>query len=189
VTSRLTAGETTEFRFPARVAESGTYPVTVTLNYTDGGTRKQVTERFDAAFDAPANPGAVELTGVEAVDRGGRVEITATASNVGSDEVKSVIVSTAESENVDRKKYFVGSIDASDFSSFTLTPTVAGNVSSIPVEVSYVVDDVRRNVTTEIPVRQAASPDRSTQQGGLPILPILVVVALIVAVVIYRRRG
>jgi hypothetical protein len=189
VTSRLTAGETTDFRFPARVAESGTYPVTVTLNYTDGGTRKQVTERFDATFDAPANPGAVELTGVEAVDRGGRVEITATASNVGSDEVKSVIVSTAESENVDRKKYFVGSIDASDFSSFTLTPTVAGNVSSIPVEVSYVVDDVRRNVTTEIPVRQAASPDRSTQQGGLPILPILVVVALIVAVVIYRRRG
>jgi hypothetical protein len=189
VTSQLTAGETTDFRFPARVAESGSYPVTVTLNYTDDGTRKQVTERFQAAFDSPPNPGDVVLTGVEAVDQGGSVEITATASNVGSDEVKSVIVSTAESENVGRKKYFVGSVDASDFSSFTLTPSVTGNVSTVPVEVSYVVDDVRRNYTTEIPVTQGPTPDRSPQQGGLPIVPIVVVVALIAAVVLYRRRG
>ena len=189
VTSRLAAGETTDFRFPARVEESGTYPVTVTLNYTDDGTRKQVTDRFQAAFDAPPNPGAVELTGVEAIARGGSVEITATASNVGSDEVKSVIVSTGEAENVGRKKYFVGSIDASDFSSFTLTPSIRGNVSTVPVEVSYVVDGVRRNYTTELPVTQAATPDRSPQQGGLPIVPIVVLVALIAAVVIYRRRG
>ncbi|WP_424019212.1 hypothetical protein ACOZ4N_06995 [Halorientalis pallida] len=189
VTSRLQAGETTDFRFPARVAESGTYPVTVTLNYTDDGTRKQVTDRFQAAFDAPPNPGDVVLTGVEAVARGGTVEITATASNVGSDEVKSVIVSTGEAENVGRKKYFVGSVDASDFSSFTLTPSIRGNVSTVPVEVSYVVDGVRRNYTTELPVTQAAMPDRSPQRGGLPIVPIVVLVALIAAVVIYRRRG
>jgi hypothetical protein len=189
VTSRLQAGETTDFRFPGQVEESGTYPVTVTLNYTDDGTRKQVTDRFQAAFDTPPNPGAVELTGVEAVARGGTVEITATASNVGSDEVKSVIVSTGEAENVGRKKYFVGSVDASDFSSFTLTPSIRGNVSTVPVEVSYVVDGVRRNYTTDLPVTQAATPDRSTQQGGLPIVPILVLVALIAAVVIYRRRG
>jgi hypothetical protein len=189
VTSRLAAGETTDFRFPARVSESGSYPVTVTLNYTDDGTRKQVTERFQAAFETPPNPGAVELTGVEAVARGGTVEITATASNVGSDEVESVIVSTGEAENVGRKKYFVGSVDASDFSSFTLTPSVQGNVSTVPVEVSYVVDGVRRNYTTELPVRQAPTPDRSPQQGGLPIVPIVVLVALIAAVVIYRRRG
>ena len=189
VTSQLTAGETTDFRFPARVAESGSYPVTVTLNYTDDGTRKQVTERFQAAFDSPPNPGDVVLTGVEAVAQGGSIEITATASNVGSDEVESVIVSTAETENVGRKKYFVGSVDASDFSSFTITPSVTGNVSTVPVEVSYVVDDVRRNYTTEIPVTQGPTPDRSPQQGGLPIVPILVVVALIVAVAVYRRRG
>jgi hypothetical protein len=189
VTSRLQAGETTDFRFPGQVEESGTYPVTVTLNYTDDGTRKQVTDRFQAAFDAPPNPGAIELTGVEAVARGGTLEITATASNVGSDEVKSVIVSTGEAENVGRKKYFVGSVDASDFSSFTLTPSIRGNVSTVPVEVSYVVDGVRRNYTTDLPVTQAATPDRSTQQGGLPIVPILVLVALIAAVVIYRRRG
>jgi hypothetical protein len=189
VASRLQAGETTDFRFPARVAESGTYPVTVTLNYTDDGTRKQVTDRFQAAFDAPPNPGDVVLTGVEAVARGATVEITATASNVGSDAVQSVIVSTGAAENVGRKKYFVGSIDASDFSSFTLTPSIRGNVSTVPVEVSYVVDGVRRNYTTELPVTQAATPDRSPQQGGLPIVPIVVLVALIAAVVIYRRRG
>ncbi|AQL44247.1 hypothetical protein BV210_16675 [Halorientalis sp. IM1011] len=189
VTSRLTVGETTDFQFPARVDESGTYPVSVTLNYTDDGARKQVTERFQAAFDAPPNPGTIELTGVDAVAQGGTVEITATASNVGSDEVESVIVSTGEAENVGRKKYFVGSVDASDFSSFTLSPSVTGNVSSVPVEVSYVVDGVRRNYTTEIPVTEAATPDRSPQQGGLPIVPIVVIVALIAAVVLYRRRG
>jgi hypothetical protein len=189
VTSGLQAGETTDFRFPARVAESGSYPVTVTLNYTDDGTRKQVTDRFQAAFEAPPNPGAVELTGVEAITQGGTVEITATASNVGSDEVESIIVSTAESETVGREKYFVGSVDASDFSSFTITPPVTGNVSTVPIEVSYVVDGVRRNYTTEIPVTQSATPDRPPQQGGLPIVPILVVVALIAAGVIYRRRG
>lgn len=189
VTSRLEAGQTRDFRFPARVESAGTYPVTVTLNYTDGGTRKQVTDRFRAAFDAPPNPGNVVLTGVEAVAQGGTVEISATASNVGSEQVQSVIVSTGETESVGRKKYFVGSVDASDFSSFTISPSVTGNVSSVPVEVSYVVDDVRRNYTTEIPVSQAENTDTSPQQGGLPFVPVLVILALIAAVVIYWRRG
>ncbi|WP_335999037.1 hypothetical protein [Halorientalis halophila] len=190
VRSRLDAGETTTFEFPARVAESGTYPVNVTFAYTDGATRKRVTERFRATFDEPANPGEVVLTGVEAVDRGGSIEISATASNVGSDDVESVVVSTADAEAVGTANRFVGSIDASDFSSFGLSTTVTGNVSAVPVEVSYVVDGVERTYTTEIPVTNgSAGRPQSPQQGGFPLIPVLVVVGVIAAVVVYRRRG
>jgi hypothetical protein len=54
-----------------------------------------------------------------------------------------------------------------------VTTAVAGNVSSVPVEVRYLVDGVERTYTTDVPVERAAptgppAPERS----GPPLLPI-----------------
>lgn len=190
VQSTMTAGNRTTFRYPASVAETGTYPVNVTLAYTDDGVRRQITREFAASFRAPPNPGEITLTDIGAVERGGALEISATASNVGSDDVGAVVVSTG-GEQVAGVDYFVGEVDASDFASFTLSTTVEGNVSTVPVEVTYVVDGVEQSFTTDVPVRQAA-PEEPAQGGGggLPVVPIIaLIVVLVMAVAVYRWRG
>jgi hypothetical protein len=47
VYGRMDAGETRTFSFPTRVTTAGRYPVNISLTYTDEGTRRQLTERFE----------------------------------------------------------------------------------------------------------------------------------------------
>jgi cobalamin biosynthesis Mg chelatase CobN len=161
----------------------------VELAYTRDGVRREVTRSFRPAFGAPANPGEITLTGVDAVSQGGSLELSATASNVGSTEVESVVVSTNGSD-VGRADYFVGSVDGSDFASFTLSTSVSGNLSTVPVQVSYVVDGAERSYVTEVPVQQAAPEPQPSGGGGLPVVPIVggvVVLGLLVAGYRYLR--
>ncbi|MFB6122690.1 MAG: CARDB domain-containing protein [Haloferacaceae archaeon] len=191
VRARLAAGNATTFEFPATVAENGKYPVNVTVHYTENGDRKSISRTLQAGFDSPGAPGEVALTGVDAVARGGTLELSATASNLGTSSVEGVVVSVAETETVDSADYFVGSVDASDFSSFTLTTTLRGNVSSVPVEVRYVVDGVERSYTTEVPVERAVvqRPHPADGGGGPPLIPIAGAVAVVVVgVLVYRWR-
>ncbi|MFB6171544.1 MAG: hypothetical protein ABEJ23_03350 [Haloarculaceae archaeon] len=191
VQGRLQAGKDVQFRFPARAAEAGAHRVNVTLAYTEGGLRHRVSRTIRANFGSPANPGEVALTDLQAVQRGGTLEVSATAGNVGSGAVEGVVVSVADAQHVAPADYFVGSIDGSDFSSFTLETRATGNVSSVPVEVQYVVGGVERTTTTEVPVERAAvEPRPPSGGGGLPVVPAAGVVVLLVALGLgYRRWG
>jgi len=191
VRATLPAGETVTLGFPARVDEAGSYPVEVTLAYTDEGVRRRVNRTFRATFGAPANPAEIALTGTEAVATGGSLEISATAGNVGSTDAEAVVVSVPGAGDVAPADYFVGGIDSSDFASFTLRTSLSGNVSSVPLEVRYVADGVERNFTTEVPVerRTVRRPDAGGG-GGLPLVPAAAVVGvLVLAGVLYRVRG
>jgi hypothetical protein len=191
VRSTLTAGETARFSFPAVAEELGRHPVNVTLIYTDDGIRQRITRTFDAAFSAPPNPGNVTLTGIDAVASDGSVEISATASNVGSSRVESVVVSVPGTDAIQGTDYFVGGIDGSDFASFTVSTALVGNVSQVPVEVSYVVDGVQQSFTTTVSVEQQTVREPQNSGGsGLPVIPIGIAVALVVVLAVgYRVRG
>jgi VCBS repeat-containing protein len=199
VRGRMAGGETRSFSFPAKVRETGEYAVDVSLAYTDDGRRRTVNRTFETRFGAPSNPGRVVLSGVEATQRAGTVEISATASNVGGTEVGGVVVGVAASapDAVRRQTYFVGSVEASGFSTFTLRTSATERVSSIPVAVTYVESGVERTTTTEVPVDAAAPPEPAREPsggGGLLSLgtvgPVLVgLLVLVVGGVVYRRRG
>jgi hypothetical protein len=190
VRANLSSGEAVTLSFPASVAEAGTHPVNVTLVYTDEGVRRRMTRTFQASFGAPPNPAEVTLTSVEAVATGGSVEISATAGNVGSTEAAAVVASVGNASELGSANYFVGDIDPSDFASFTLRTSVDGNVSSIPLEVRYVVDGVERTATTEVPVerRVVERPPRSGSGGGFPVVPAVgLLVVLVLGAVGYRK--
>ncbi len=192
VRSALQAGGTAELAFTAVAEESGVYPVEVTFDYRDNGVQQRVTQTFDVEFAPPSNPGQITLTDVDAVAQGSSLELSATASNVGSEQVESVVVSLPDSADVDGREYFVGGVEASDFSSFTISTTVDRNVTSVPVEVTYVVDGVQKTVTTEVPVEQTELRQASESSGGssVPLIPVAVVgVLVIVLAVAYRVRG
>lgn len=196
VATGFESGSQRTFRFDVSRESTGRQSVDVVVSFTTAnGVEGQVTETLSTRFDAPANPGEVRLTGVSATRSGGQIEISATASNVGSSEVSSVIVSVGEDAPVARADYFVGNIEGGDFASFTLTSSVRGNLSSVPVTVTYVVDDIEHSTTTEIPVEGRAVPSqsRNSDGGGGGGLPIVVGAVLLVAVagaaLVYRRRG
>ena len=193
VRGRITAGETRTFSLPARTTAAGSYPVDLSLTYTENGARRTVNETFSARFAEPANPGRVILSGVETTRRGGTLELSATASNVGSREVGGVVISVNGTDAVQPQTYFVGSIEGSGFSSFSLRTALTGNVSDVSVEVRYVTGGVARSFTIEVSVPAASAPATpSGASGGLPLgAPAYVVIALAGAIlggVGYRWR-
>jgi hypothetical protein len=197
VSTSFASGTERTFQFTASRSTTGQEPIEVVVSFTTAdGVEGQITETLTTTFDAPTNPGEIRLTGVSASRQAGELQISATASNVGSSEVNSVIVSVGDEGPVSAADYFVGNIEAGDFASFTLNTGVSGNVSSVPVTVTYVVDDVELSTTTEVGVEQsfASQPDGASSDGGGGNGPLLLVGAVLAVVVagaalVYRRRG
>ena len=193
VRGRIAAGETRTFTLPARTTAAGSYPVDLSLAYVRSGTSRTVEETFVTRFAEPANPGRVILSGVETSRRDGTLELSATASNAGGQEVGGVVVTVNGTDAVRPQTYFVGSIEASGFSSFSLRTGLTGDASAVPVAVTYVSDGVERSFTTEVsvPTARAQTPS-SGDGGGLPLAALAGVAAALVlvgvGVVTLRRR-
>ncbi|QLG27197.1 hypothetical protein HUG10_06420 [Halorarum halophilum] len=196
VRSVLGPDEDATFTFPATAAETGRYPVEVTLRYTQDGERRRVSRSFSGDFTEPQNPGRIRLSGVNAEREDGVLTLSGSAANVGSNAVESVIVSVAEGDGVSAAQpqpdYFVGTVEGSDFVSFTLNAEVADGTESVPITVEYVVDGVERSYVADVPVGDAgqATPEPQSSGGGGPSLPMLVGAALVLAAVgvfLWRR--
>lgn len=193
VRSALAAGDQTTFRLPARATQAGRYPVTVTLVYTDEGTRKRVSRTFTGDFTGPQSPGTIALSNVQATLAGGEIRIDATAGNPGTTDVGGVTVAVGDTDGVESADYFIGRIEGSDgLQSFTLTVSASANVTSLPLRVSYVIDGVQKSYTTEIDVQRAIQtppPGANSDGGGGP--PLLLVgggvIALLVVILLVRR--
>jgi hypothetical protein len=150
------------------------------------------------------NPGRVELTGVDFEYEGDRVHITGSASNVGLSDADGVVVRVLPGDGVQParpyREYFVGTVPASDFVAFDLYAAVEPSATTVPVEVTYLVDGERRTTTQRLDVSDLPPP-RSRSEGGdggpfgLSVsLPLLVAGLLAVVVVLglgayaYSRR-
>lgn len=182
----------------------------VTAQYTDSdGSTTRYTHPIFVDVTETDLRGDVQLTGTE-VSGGNEVTIWGDAANVGGSTVESVLVRVAETDSVSPSapdgEYFVGSIDASEFSTFELTADIDQSTDSVPVEMTYIVTDEERSdervtKTQQIPVSDSTptqhaediqtAPADETSDSGLPLIPIGVVVALIVfdiAVLVFWRR-
>ena len=163
--------------------------LTVRADYEVGGERREATREVSGAFV----PGRVDLTGIDVTGTDdGTVRITGTASNVGTTRVQAVTVRVASTASVapanPGKEYFVGSVDASDFSSFTVNARLDGeNETTIPLEVTYLIDGEER---TRL-VRATYDPPETPDGGGSSVPLVGVGVVLVVAVAgvfLWRRR-
>lgn len=196
VVPTLSAGAERTFSYRTKATDSGVYPVNVTLVYTDGdGVERQVTRTDRADFSSPENPGNVSLTGVNVERRDGRIAISGSAANLGGEPVESVVVGVAEAENVEKAQpqpeYFVGTVESSDFVTFDVNARLSNNRTTVPLEVSYVVDGVTRTRTVTVDAGSVErEPDESTSGGSsFPLLPVGgLVAALIVGLVWWTRR-
>ena len=185
-------------------------PMTVTLTYTANDDTYRTTESIDLG-EREAVLGAVRLTSVERARTAAGVRIEGDAANVGGTDVSSVLVripnTSAVTPTPPAADYFVGSIEASEFATFELTAETAGNVSRVPVEITYIAENERRTRTQLVDLGSAttgaaggAGGDGSTDGaaattdgsgGGVPAVIIGVVIAVLVAAlgVVRWRRG
>lgn len=137
-------------------------------------------------------PGQIDLTGVEIQQEDERLLVTGSASNVGLEEVNSVVVRVKNTTRVTpappAREYFVGTVPSSDFVSFEVFARTNGTVSAIPLEVTYLVGEQRYNRTVKIPYEEVGShqtPAPSANERSLLALGMGSVLVGIVAVIIY----
>lgn len=163
--------------------------LTVRAEYEVAGEQYETTRTLRGVFV----PGRVDLTGIEVAESDdGSVRIAGTASNVGTTRVEAVTVRVRPGDAAGPAspgaEYFVGSIDASDFASFTVNAQVDGeNETTIPLEVTYLVDGEERSQTVEATYDPPETPE---QRGpGFPLIGVGVVVVVAAGgVVLWRRR-
>jgi hypothetical protein len=178
VVSRMAAGEDRRFNLTARGPTRGTETIEARLAYTTtDGVRRSTTEHLTARFVRPTNPANVSLTGLEVSRRAGGLLVRGTAGNPGGSEAGSVQVSVGRGDGVapaqSNANYFVGSLAASDFSSFTVSARLTENRSqlTIPLRVSYVVEGVER--TRTVAVAYDPPPRPSPSGGNGPPIPLV----------------
>lgn len=150
--------------------------VTVVAEYTAAGESRTTETSLDYT---PASLADLVLTSVETTTSGTTTTLEGDIDNLGSRDVESVLVSVGSADGVtpagSKQEYFVGSIDASQFSTFELTASVTGSADSVPVTVAYTVDGERRTVTRSVDVDSAAGAasagsgaSSDSEAGGAP---------------------
>ncbi|WP_435180837.1 hypothetical protein [Halorussus sp. AFM4] len=176
--ARLAATTTETFAFDVTGDTGGTANLTAALEYTTAnGTHRSVSRRLTPTFTELSNPGAVNLTGVSVTRRGRTLQVTGSASNVGTTDVLSAVVGVGSNADVgpgqSTAEYFVGEIPASDFSSFKVRARLTANASTvtIPLRVTYIVDGVRRvrTVPIEYDVPETAPEQPANSSSGPPL--------------------
>lgn len=179
-----------------RIRDAGRIPLSIDASYNVAGKRGRV----NASTTLASNPGAIALTGitVEKTDQGDALRVSGSASNVGLTDARSVVVGMIDTVNVTpvqpHREYFVGTVPASDFVSFDLYATLSENVSTIPVRVTYLVDDERHERIVEVPYDATAMKRGTAADSGSPVLYAGAVGALVLVVagfvlVSWRNRG
>jgi hypothetical protein len=198
--------------------------VTVTATYDIGPNEGRETSqrRFDEVASTDSVVGNISLTGVSVRPEAGKLHISGSASNVGLTTVNSSVVRVLETERVKpaypNQEYFVGQVPASDFATFDVYARTRGNVSAIPLKISFLSDGEQRTRTVRVDVpaggasvrpgagagAQAGAaagqggappgaggggpPNQGGGGGGLPLLPIGAVVLVLGGGVLFYRR-
>ena len=163
--------------------------LTLTGAYTARGERHEVTRTVDLNQQVQ---GEIRLTSVEVTERGTTISVDGEAANIGGTDVESVLVRVPDSDTVSPAggsgEFFVGSVDASEFATFELSSSVSNGTDTLPIELTYIVDDERITTTQTIDISTAGSSSPEPSQGqpaasstgdgssgslGLPLIPLV----------------
>lgn len=170
--------------------------ITLTGAYTARGERHEVTRTVDLSRQVQ---GEIRLTSVEITERGTAISVDGEAANIGGTDVDSVLVRIPDSEAVSPAggagEFFVGSVDASEFATFELSSSVSNGTDTLPIELTYLVDNERVTTTQTIdlstasPVSPESGQDRpaataggdgSAGSSGLPLIPLIIGLLVVV---------
>lgn len=135
-------------------------PVRFAANYDAAGESHATTRTVNVGTLGEI-PGEIRLTGVEPAPGGAGLTIQGEAANIGSTDAESVLLRVENASGVEPAapagEYFVGTVEASEFATFELSADAPPGTSSIPVEMTYIVDDDRVTTTRRLEVGGASA--------------------------------
>ena len=182
---------TATFTFNTMASEEGYTDVSFTASYFNGDNlHNSETASKEVRI---INQSPLVFTGIEIESSGNRYTLSGDLNNFGITDAKNVMVSIDDSEGIEPLQpyanYFIGTLEADDFSSFELSARVTSqNVTSIPILIEFRdPDNAYTAITQEISldtssgVSYSSSDDEGSSLGlwiGAGVI-IIAIVALI----------
>jgi len=128
---------------------------------------------------------ALLLTAIEVKNVGNIYTITGEINNIGTTDLKSVIISVIRSDGIENiqpnANYFIGTLESDDFSSFELSArTTSDNIKEIPVLIEFRdTDNTYTTIKDSIYLEQTKVNDSGS---GKNMSPIIMTTALFVVI-------
>ncbi len=180
----ITAGNrsTATFTLDTMGSSSGVKDVSFSASYFNG-------DNLHSSAEVSTTINVVEqssllLTAIEIEDVGSKYSITGDINNVGTTDAKNVMVSVVESDDVEPiqpyANYFIGTLEADDFSSFELSARVSGDTTSIPVLIEFRnTDNAYTSITETIDLGSNSIIGSGSSDGMSPIVIGAIVISAI----------
>ena len=180
----ITAGNrsTATFTLDTMGSSSGVKDVSFSASYFNG-------DNLHSSAELSTTINVVEqssllLTAIEIEDIGTKYSITGDINNVGTTDAKNVMVSVVESDDVEPiqpyANYFIGTLEADDFSSFELSARVSGDITSIPVLIEFRnTDNAYTSITERVDLGSNSIIGSGSSEGMSPIVMGAIVISAI----------
>ena len=166
----------------------------LTLTYDNGNNPHKVTMDIPLTFGTDKKEADPVMSNVIVTNDGTVYHVTGDVNNAGLETANTVTVTSLSPATPQDpyKTYVVGALKPDDFGSFEVTFTANGNSTSVPVQLSY--KDIDGNIYNSVQdVKIPPSGSAAQKNGGLPLVPIMAGLVIVVVFVggwfVYLRKN
>lgn len=179
---------TVEFTVNAINSETGIKNIKCLVSYFNGDNL-HTSETTNISTNVISKPTLV-LTNIELKNIGNKYTITGEINNVGSTDLRNVVISLIDSKGISSTQpypsYFIGTLEKDDFSSFELSAIISGT-SEIPLLIEFRgSDDAYMSITTSVSL---GSTELSNQTEMKTLSPLVLITGAILCIVVFGILG
>lgn len=180
---------TVEFTVNTVKSNSGNKKIKCLASYFNGDNH-HTNETTSANVNVISKP-TLTLTNIEVNNLGSKYTVTGEINNVGSTDMKNVMISLIDSKGINSTQpypsYFIGSLEKDDFSSFELSALVSPGTSEIPLLIEFRgTDNAYTSITKSV---KLDSMELSVQTDKKASSPLLIVIIIVLCVAVFGIIG
>ncbi|MGB3458718.1 MAG: hypothetical protein WBB08_05370 [Halobacteriota archaeon] len=182
----LSADDSEVAAFYLTPQESGDYVLNFKLQFKNGDNYHYTDLSVPLKVTESKKSAELILTGieVESMPRMNVYKITGDINNAGLEAANSVVMKVGDAEGIEAmqpyKAYFVGLLNADDFSSFELNVKVGGNETQVPLLIEYKDEDGILFSEHEYIAIESSQGMTSTGELPVPMIAVVIVIAIVV---------
>jgi hypothetical protein len=187
----VSAGNSSAVEFTVNTvnSNSGNKNIKCIASYFNGDNL-HTSETTSTAINVISKP-TMTLTNIEIKNLGNKYTITGEINNIGTTDMKNVIISVLDSKGVNSTQpypsYFIGGLEKDDFSSFELSALVTPEASEIPLLLEFRgTDNAYTSITKSIALNSVELP---TQTDKAASSPLLLVIGIVLCIVVFGIIG
>ncbi len=185
---------TVEITLNTMASSSGTKNISFTASFFNGDNY-HVSEKEETEINVVGQPSLI-FTSIEVTKIGNRYSFIGDINNFGTTDAKNVLVSVTESEDITPMQpyanYFVGTLEADDFSSFELSARVlSSDIKEIPILIEFRdTDNVYSSVTGYIDLESTSVPEGGDKETPIWMWGIIAIITIAIAgVIVYSWKN